>query len=117
LTEAIDIWSLGNSFYGLWTGLNPLYDSPKMDNGNDAEEGVVPNTNAWKRIVKCETAFIDPRYSQRSKAEKKKCFEYDPVDRPTIFEIVDELGRAVRELYDTRIDFTRVITMRLLAQN
>ncbi len=95
LTESIDVWSLGNNLYGLLTGLNPLYDSESVE-------------TTQTRIIKGEVGFVDPRYSKRSKAERalvriiKKCFEYEPGDRPTIFEVVQELQRAVEKLLEQK---------------
>ena len=94
LTEAIDVWSLGNNLYGLLTGVNPLYDF---------DTGPVP-----KRIIHGETGYIDPRYFKRSKAEKslavviQKCYKYLPEDRPTVFEVVQELDRAVSEVLEAQ---------------
>jgi hypothetical protein len=97
LTEAIDVWSLGNNFYGLLTGLSPFYE---LDNETGKH-----TKKTRKRVVKGETPFIDPRYYlQQSPEERalveviKRCFEYAPEDRPTIFEIVDDLRQAVSEL-------------------
>ena len=89
LNEQIDIWSLGNNFYALLTGLYPFYDG---------------DSNRVKKLVKKgETAFIDPRYKERSFAEKSlaelipRCWKYNPDDRITIFELVDELRSAAQE--------------------
>jgi hypothetical protein len=70
------------------TGLNPLYD-------------VRHNSIFTKKILNGETAFIDPRYHDRSPSEAvlaeliPKCYAFKPEDRPTIFEIVDVLKNAV----------------------
>jgi hypothetical protein len=94
VTEGIDVWSLGNNIYGLLTGLNPFYDD------------AVSLHHVQKRIKDGETAYIDPRYAKRSKAERvlvsviDKCHEYYPKDRPTIFEVVKELSQAVSELIE-----------------
>lgn len=88
LTEQIDVWSLGNNMYGLLTGLNPLYN-------------VTKSKNFKRRIVRGETAFIDPRYQNRSHEEAalvqviERTFAYYPHDRPTMFEVVDMLKQAV----------------------
>ena len=50
-----------------------------------------------------ETAFIDPRFRDRSFAESKLvdiiplCWKYDPDDRIDIFELVRLLREAVKE--------------------
>lgn len=47
---------------------------------------------------------MDPRYREKSNEEAKlveiieKCFTFDPNDRPSIFEVVDFLRKAVDEL-------------------
>lgn len=54
-----------------------------------------------RRIVRGETAFIDPRYQNRSHEEAalvqviERTFAYYPHDRPTMFEVVDMLKQAV----------------------
>lgn len=56
-----------------------------------------------KLVIGGETAFIDPRYRNRSLAESKlveiieKCWEYDPSKRPTVFSVVDFLKEALRK--------------------
>ena len=53
--------------------------------------------------MKGETAFIDPRYRQRSKEEAKlveiieKCFLFEPEKRISIFDIVRMLEDAIDE--------------------
>jgi hypothetical protein len=93
LTEQIDVWSLGNNMYTLLTGLNPIYT-------------VRRDKEFTKLIINGTTAFIDPRYKQRSPAEAKlaelipRCFRYKAEDRSTIFEIVSFLSDAVAETLD-----------------
>jgi hypothetical protein len=56
-----------------------------------------------KKIKDGETAYIDPRFKDRSFAEAKlveiipKMWVYDPDQRITIFNLVDVLRTAVRE--------------------
>ncbi len=90
LTEQIDVWSLGNNIYTLLTGLGPLYD-------------VEHNDEFRKKITNGETAYIDPRYKERSPSEAElvelipKCFVFKPEDRLTIFEVVHFLREAVKK--------------------
>jgi len=60
--------------------------------------------NAARRLVpEGATPYVDKRYLTRSPEEKAVaevvmgCFEYEPSDRPTIFEIVEHLRKAVKE--------------------
>lgn len=54
-------------------------------------------------VMNGTTAFIDPRYKERSFAESKlveiipQCWIYDPRQRINIFRIVDFLRNAVQE--------------------
>lgn len=56
-----------------------------------------------KKLIDRKTAYIDPRYKKRSYAEQQlvkalvQCWEYEPDDRPSIFELVDQLRKAVSE--------------------
>jgi hypothetical protein len=81
---------MGNNLYSLLTGLYPLY--------------LISETKDIQvRLVKGETAFIDPRYHQRSAAESKLadiiplCWVYDPTKRIDIFELVTLLRKAYDE--------------------
>jgi hypothetical protein len=53
-----------------------------------------------------ERAYVDPRYKERSLAEAKlvevidRCHAYLHEDRPTIFEVVDMLWKALELVYD-----------------
>ena len=57
-----------------------------------------------EKIIKGETAYIDPRYRTRSLAEKRlveimeKCWVLKPQDRIDIFEAVRLLREAVDEV-------------------
>jgi hypothetical protein len=79
---------LGNNLYGLLTGLWVYYENE--------DDGVVQ-----KAIVSGNRAFIDERYRSRSYAEQKlveaidKCWEYNPVDRIDIFQLVQFLRGAM----------------------
>jgi hypothetical protein len=56
-----------------------------------------------QKLIDGKTAYIDPRYKKRSYAEQQlvkaleQCWEYKPDDRPSIFELVDQLRKAVSE--------------------
>jgi hypothetical protein len=70
------------------TGLWVFYDEPRT-------------AQIQKRIKNGETAYIDPRWKERSVEEAKMaeaiewCHQYNPDDRPTIFQLVDFLKQAV----------------------
>jgi serine/threonine protein kinase len=77
--------------YVLLTGLNPFYN-------------VETTKEVISLIFQQQKAYIDPRWKERSPAEAKlaeiipKCFEYEPKNRISIFEVVDYLKHAVNEL-------------------
>jgi len=87
LDEKIDIFSLGNCFYGLLTGLWPLYYSS--------------NEIAENKLVMGQMPYIDKRYRTRSYAEGalvkaiEMCHHREPEDRSDIFAIVKHLRDAV----------------------
>ena len=89
LNEKIDIFSLGNNFYGLLTGLWPHYYDD--------------NEKAQKKYIKGKMPYIDKRYRTRSYAEGqlveaiKMCHKREPDDRADIFTIVDFLRMSVDE--------------------
>lgn len=93
LNEQIDVFSLGNNFYGLLTGLWIFYE-------NKDDQAV------QSKVINEELPFIDNRYSHRSFAEAtlikamKMCWKHDPDERSDIFEIVKFLRRAVGEISD-----------------
>ena len=71
---------------------------------NDSCDLLSLSDSIQKRIKHNETAFIDPRYSTRSKAEAtivdaiKRCFVYEPNNRISVFELVSILRQAYQEL-------------------
>eukprot|EP00522_Entomoneis_paludosa_P015623 CAMPEP_0172449426 /NCGR_PEP_ID=MMETSP1065-20121228/8141_1 /TAXON_ID=265537 /ORGANISM="Amphiprora paludosa, Strain CCMP125" /LENGTH=433 /DNA_ID=CAMNT_0013201101 /DNA_START=371 /DNA_END=1672 /DNA_ORIENTATION=- len=82
--EQIDIFSLGNNFYSILTGLEPFPDLCK------------PETSA-ERVRDGERSFLDPRWKSQSYEEGKlfeliqMCWEQDPKNRPKISDIVSFL--------------------------
>ncbi|CAB9500486.1 Probable serine/threonine-protein kinase [Seminavis robusta] len=90
LDEKIDIWSLGNNFYSILTGVYPFFNVEK-------------DRNIQQMIKDGKTAVIDPRYVDSSFAEGKlvevifRCFEYDPELRADINEIWQMLKDAIAE--------------------
>jgi len=90
LDEQIDVFSLGNNVYALMTGLWPFYENE--------DDTVVQN-----ELVDGKNAFIDNRYRTRSYGEGKMveliemCWQFQPEDRPDIFEIIRFLERAYDE--------------------
>jgi serine/threonine protein kinase len=96
LDEKIDVFSLGNNFYGMLTGLEPLWEFEEEGHGYDKVKA---------EIKKGTNATIDPRFKKRSLAEAKlaeiipQMRAYKPEDRPSIFEVVDFLAKAVEEVH------------------
>jgi len=88
LNEKIDVYSLGNVFYVLLTGLWNFYENQ--------DDQVVQ-----KRTMGGEKPFIDPRYRTRTIGEAElvnvieRCFVTKPDKRASIFEIVKMLRAAV----------------------
>ncbi len=89
LDEKIDVWSFGNNVYSLLTGLYVFYDVFGED-----EYKVIK-----KKILNGEKTVIDPVYQTRSYIEQslveiiEKCWTFDPNERPSIFEIIDDLKK------------------------
>eukprot|EP00980_Cylindrotheca_fusiformis_P028444 scaffold22599_cov139-Cylindrotheca_fusiformis.AAC.35 len=98
LTEQVDVYSLGNNFFGILTGIEPFY--MERQETEDAKEVIEYVQERVKNAIKPR---IDPAYKEHSFAEQKLvelidwCLEYNPGDRPTMFQIVDYLGDAIRE--------------------
>jgi serine/threonine protein kinase len=90
LDEKIDIWSLGNMFYSMMTGMYPFYHE-------------CSSKAVQKRVKKKETPFIDPRWRKHSFAEAalvkviRQCWAYRPADRIDIGSMVLQLREAVEE--------------------
>ena len=91
LDEKVDVFSLGNNMYSILTGLWVFYD--EWD-----------TAKVMERVKKGDKAYIDPRFKGKSLAEAKlaeiiaRCHEYNPSDRPSIFEIVAFLREALNEV-------------------
>jgi len=89
LDEKIDIFSLGNSFYGLLTGLWPHYYDDNEASQRKVMRGIMP--------------YIDKRWKDNSFAEGQlvraieMCHHREPDDRADIFSLVDFLREAVDE--------------------
>lgn len=90
LDEQIDVYSLGNIYYELLTGLWNFYQFE--------DDGVVQ-----KKVIRGEVPYIDDRYRKRSYAEAalvhaiERCLVLDPDKRATVFELVEYLTTAVEE--------------------
>jgi serine/threonine protein kinase len=110
--EKIDIWSLGNNFYSILTGVYPFFnitdgDKIKVRNESCRYPSCIGFANSNKQhclqemIKDGKTAVIDPRYKDSSYAEAKLveiiqlCFAYYPEDRPDIHEIWQLLQEAI----------------------
>jgi len=83
------VYSLGNNFYGLLTGLWVFYD--------EEDDSIVQ-----ERMIAKEQAYIDPRYRTRSFAEGalvkiiERCWAFDPEQRADVFEVVTFLRKALQ---------------------
>jgi serine/threonine protein kinase len=90
--EKMDVYSLGNNFFALLTGLEPFWEE-----GEDWDK-------VKERVKRGDKAPIDPRYKERSFAESKLvevidwCHEFDPQNRPSVFDVVQFLQDAMTEL-------------------
>ncbi|KAL9190906.1 hypothetical protein ACHAXT_000612, partial [Thalassiosira profunda] len=87
LTEKIDVYSLGNVFYSLLTGRQVWYAQ------DDEDEKI-------RRIVEGEILEIPAVYSETPSSDNlvraiRACWTLDAEVRPSIFEVVDFLERAV----------------------
>lgn len=89
LTEKIDVYSLGNVFYSILTGL--------------LVNGEYTTSQAHFRIIHGKTEDIDVKYFEsRSQAEYalvkiiQLCWIYDAEERPSVFDIVALLENEVK---------------------
>ena len=90
MNEKIDVYSIGNNFLTILTGKIPYRelnaDSDSIVQGY-VQDGILP--------------YIDPAYESHGSPEEKllvdiikRCFEYIPIARPSIFDIVKWLKRG-----------------------
>ena len=122
LNEKIDIFSFGNNIYAMLTGLwnwvrlngalflrthslmrayiSPVFtDRLPTSLQYDTDDDDVIQT----KLIDGELPYLDPRYKNRSFAEKmlvelmEKCWIYDPDERISSFEAVEFLRKAVRD--------------------
>ncbi len=91
LDEKIDVFSYGNNVYSLLTGLFVFYEEKNYK-------------KIKKMILNGKKAHIDDVYRSGGAIERKlveiieKCWTFDPTERPSIFEIIDDLQRFKKEL-------------------
>lgn len=92
LDEQVDVFSLGNNFYVLLTGVYPF---PELCEYSDVAE----------MIVQGKRAFIDPRWKDQSYEEGKlaelisMCWEENPADRPNIGQVVTFLADIIDNFF------------------
>jgi serine/threonine protein kinase len=90
LNEKVDVYAVANNMYSVLTGLWVFYDEHDDD-------------KVKRRIKNGETAYIDPRYKEGLAEAKiaeiiERCHAFKPDDRPSIFEVVDFLRKALTEV-------------------
>ncbi len=91
LTDKIDVWSLANNMYALLTGVDPILADDDAMKASDL-------------LIEGKTGRIDSKYSERNGPERvlaeiiQRCFSYEPANRPTMFEIVEKLEKAVSQV-------------------
>ena len=91
LNEEVDVFSLGNNFYSVFTGLWAWFDS------KDEKVSV-------KRIKEGEIPWIDPRYKSQDALQAEfadiieSCWTYNPLNRPSIFEVISRLRKLLKEV-------------------
>jgi len=89
LSEKVDVFSLGNNFFGILTGVDPFNDKETSDVQKLVRHGV--------------KAPLDEAYRTHTFSEQRlahlidHCHEHKPADRPTIFEIVEYLEASIRD--------------------
>jgi len=97
VTEKIDVYSMGNIFYYLLTGVNPwtkleVPKKPTKDEINDSKrEGGIP--------------YLPDKYSNTKDPIKSvlrsvmhRCFQFNPEDRPTARELKNELDGVINQM-------------------
>jgi serine/threonine protein kinase len=112
VSDRVDVFSLGNNMLTILTGETPHISSKTKMKSKAFRKGLIDGM----------TGYIDPKYrdaTSSSKAEQalaeviQKCFAYKPEDRPSIFEVVEELESAVEEMENdtgkTRIQFLQLL--------
>jgi len=88
LDEKIDIFSLGNNFFSMLTGVYPIPDVCKYH-------------QVAQRVKNGTRGFLDPRWKAQSYEEGKlveliqMCWAQDPADRPTAGEVTSFLRGVV----------------------
>ena len=90
LNEKIDVFSFGNNLFAILTGLWNFFD--------------VDDETAQQKVIHGELPFIDERYRNGTKAESRlidimeNCWKFDPEERIDIFQVVERLRLALKEL-------------------
>lgn len=89
INEQSDIWPMGANIFALLTGLFPYHD-------------VWDRKSVEKIVASGFKPELDPRYKTRSFIEGRlvdimePCFAFDPLERPTIFDVVAHLQETKR---------------------
>lgn len=86
--ETVDVWPMGNLIFGLLVGLYPYHE--------------LSDSREIQHLTKKRPPYIDPRYQNRSYAERRlveimnQCHKLDPSERVDIFEVVAHLRETKR---------------------
>lgn len=94
LSEKIDVYALGNVLYKIMTEIEP-YTFPRQFTTDEK----------FKMITHQKFPPLPPKYGRTRRREIvaifkaiKKCFLWDPEERPSAKQIADELNRAIRTM-------------------
>lgn len=99
-TEKIDVYSMGNVFYAILSGLMP-FEGMKTEKANkQVMEGKRPKIPS--EVKESEDIAI-----QAILAATKKCWEQDPMERPPASEIRDELKSVMERIKKENVTKTK----------
>ncbi|KAL3918261.1 MAG: hypothetical protein SGARI_007512, partial [Bacillariaceae sp.] len=90
-TIQVDVYSLGDNFYSVFTGLWAWYDSKD-------------EKHTQKRVKEGEIPFIDPRYKSQDPLQAifaeiiESCWTYNPINRPSVFDVIKRLRNLHKEV-------------------
>jgi hypothetical protein len=103
ITESTDMFKVSGLLFSILTGLVPFYHELHMAEVDlfERQSGVLNTTVRDQKLLRGEMPYIDPRYENRSFIEgrlyriMKRCYQFDPVDRVSIFEVIEYLEETL----------------------